>query len=84
MPQKHVVYRKITIMDEEIDVDDFKFLCIIVNMHIKWSSHTESIVNKIYKYVVLTNRLKHILPLRILRTLSNTLIIPDVYYGILL
>ena len=36
-------------MDEEIEVvDDFKFLCIIINNHIKCTSHTESIANKIY------------------------------------
>ena len=52
MLQKHVVYPTIIIMDEEIEgVDDFKYLCIIVNKHTKWASHTESIANTIYKYL---------------------------------
>ena len=39
MRLKHV-YPKFNIIDEEIEVvDEFKFLCIIINKHIKWMSH---------------------------------------------
>ena len=49
MPQKHVLYPKITLIDEEIEiVNDFKFLGIILNKHMKWTSHTESIANTIF------------------------------------
>ena len=85
MPQKHVLYPKITLIDEEIEiVNDFKFLGIILNKHMKWTSHTESIANTISKYTGVINRLKHTLPLHILRTLYNTLILPHLYYGLLL
>ena len=49
IPQKHV-YQENTIMDKEIEaVDDFKVLGIIINKHIKWTSHTKSIANTISK-----------------------------------
>ena len=50
----------------------------------KWTSHTESIANTISKYTGVINRLKHTLPLHILRTLYNTLKLPHLYYGLLL
>ena len=50
--------------DEEIEiVNDFKFLGIILNKHMKWTSHTESIANIISKYTGVINRLKYSLPL---------------------
>ena len=55
-------------------VDDFKCICIIIDKHIEWTSHTESIAKKNSKYIGVTNRLKHILPLHTLCTLYNTLI----------
>ena len=83
--QKYVSYPTITIEDHDIEVvDDFKFLYIIINNHIKCLSHTESIVNTISKYIGLTNRLKYILSFHILYTLYNTLILSYLYYGILL
>ena len=85
IPQKHVLYPKITLIDEEIEiVNDFKFIGIILNKHMKWTSHAESIANTISKYTGVINRLKHTLPLHILRTLYNTLILPHLYYGLLL
>ena len=62
----------------------YGILGIIINKHINWTSHTELTANKITKYVGVTNRLKHILPLHILHNLYNTFILPHVYYGILL
>ena len=42
MPQKHVLYPKITLIDVEIEIiSDFKFLGIILNKRMKWTSHTE-------------------------------------------
>ena len=44
MPQEHFSYPDVTIDNQEIEiVDDFKFQCILINEHIKWTSHTESI-----------------------------------------
>ena len=51
-----------TLIDEEIEVvSDFKFLGIILNKHMKWTSHTESIANTISKYTGVINGLKHTL-----------------------
>ena len=81
MAQKHVLYPKITLIDEEMEiVNDFNFFGIIHNKRMKWTSHTESIANTISKYTGVSNRLKH----TILRTLYITLILPHVYYGLLL
>ena len=65
-------------------VDDFKFLGIMFNKHLKWTTHIDMIANKISKYIRVLNRIKHTLPPRILITLYNTLIhvLPDFYYGI--
>ena len=60
MPQKHVLYPKITLIYEEIEiVSNFKFLGIILKKHMKWAAHTESIANTISKYIGVINRLKH-------------------------
>ena len=68
-------------LDEEIEiVNNFTFLGIIM----KLTSHTESIANTITKYTGVINGLKQNLPLHILRTLYNTLILPHLYYGLLL
>ena len=41
MPQENIVYPKQSIDGQEIEVIfDFKFICIIINKHIKWASHT--------------------------------------------
>ena len=41
MPQKHVLYPKITLIDEEIlIVNEFKFLDTMLNQHMKWTSYT--------------------------------------------
>ena len=45
MPQKHFSYLKMAI-DDHVD-DDFKFLGIIIDKHVKWALHAESIANKI-------------------------------------
>ena len=62
-----MLHTKNVIMHEEIEcVDDFKIIGMIMNTHIKWASHTESTANEISKYIGVTNRLKHNLPLHIL------------------
>ena len=78
-----VQYPSITINDTDVEiVDDFKFLGIMLNKHLKWTTHTDMIANKISKYIGVLNRLKHTLPPRILITLYNTLILPHFYYGL--
>ena len=81
--QRIVQYPSITINDTNVEiVDDFKFLGITLNKHLKWTTHTDMIANKISKYIGVLNRLKHTIPPRILITLYNTLILPHFYYGL--
>ena len=85
IPHRKVTYPRIKINNSSVEVvDESKFLGIFINKHLKWSTHTEFIANKISKYTGVTNRLKHTLPPRILLTLYNTLILPHLHYGLLL
>ena len=84
-PHREVTYPRIKINNSSVEVvDEFKFLGIFLDKHLKWSTHTELIANKISKYTGVINRLKHTLPHRILLTLYNTLILPHLHYGLLL
>ena len=75
-PHCEVTYPRIKINNSSVEVvDEFKFLGIFIDKHLKWSTHTEFIANKISKYTGVINRLKHTLPPRILLTLYNTLIL---------
>ena len=81
--QRIVQYPSITINDTNVEVvDDFKFLDIMLNKHLKWTAHTDMIANIISKYIGVLNRLKHTLLSRILITLYNTLLLPRIYYGL--
>ena len=43
-------------------VDDFKFLGVMINKHLKWTTHIEYIAVKNSKYIGVLNTLKHSLP----------------------
>ena len=48
--QRIVQYPPITINDTNAEiVNEFKILGIMLNMHIKWTTHTDMIANKISK-----------------------------------
>ena len=58
--QRIVQYPSITINDTNVKVvDDFKFCGIMLNIHLKWTTHTDMIATKISKYIGVLNRLKH-------------------------
>ena len=83
-PHRKVTYPRIKINNSSVEVvDEFKFLGIFIDKQLKWSTHTEFIAKTISKYTGVINRLKHTLPLRILFTLYNTLILPHLHYGLL-
>ena len=83
--QKQITYPDIIIDNSHVEiVSDFKLLGITINKHLKWNTHVNNISIKVSKYIGVLNRLKHTLPLRILRTLYNTLILPHFNYGALL
>ena len=84
-PHREVTYTRSKINNSPVEiVDEFNFLRYFIDKHLKWSTHTEFIANKISKYTGVINRLKHTLPPRILLTLYNTLILPHVHYGLVL
>ena len=58
-----------------------KFLGITINIHLNWESHINKIANKIT--IGILNKLKHVLPLNILFIMYNSLILPQINYGVL-
>ena len=64
-------------------VDCFNFLGIHFDKHLSWNEHIHTISNKITKTIGILNKLKHHIPLNILLTIYNTLILPHINYGIL-
>ena len=66
-------------------VDNFNFLGVSLDENLNWNSHLDIhvICTKISRTVALFYKLKHFLPLYILRTLYNSLVLPRLTYGIL-
>ena len=62
--------------------DNTKFLGIIVDNHLNFKAHVNSICNKTSKVTGLLFRLNNILPIDSLKMLYNTLFIPHLMYGI--
>ena len=65
-------------------VDNFNFLGLTINEHMSWKPHIDKIANKISKFNGILNKLKHILPANILKTLYFSLIQSQLNYGILI
>ena len=64
-------------------ITDFNFLGIIINKHVKWNNHINKIANNIARTNGILNRLKHFLAPGILVNIYNCLILPHLYYGVL-
>ena len=62
---------------------EFNFLGLTIDEHLNWNAHIQKISNKIVKSIVITNRSKRYLPLSILRTLYNALVLPHFQFSIL-
>ena len=54
-------------------VRDFNFLGIIFNENMSWKSHLDHLANKLAKTAGVLNRIKRIVPLRIMRTLYHSM-----------
>ena len=63
-------------------VTNFKFLCITLDQNITWNDHISKISIKVARVIGIMNKLKHIFPHQILRTLYNSLIHPHLIYGL--
>ena len=86
MPQKRIQLPSLKIAGEDIAfVDHFNFLLgIIINAYLNWTSHVDMLTAKLSKTIGILNTLKHILPINIMRTIFNSLILCHLNYGVLL
>ena len=65
-------------------VAEFNFLGINIDQNITWKSHVTKTAIKISIVIGVLNKLKHIFPQHILRTIYNSLIQPHLIYGLYL
>ena len=85
MPPKCIDALTIRMNGVEIEVvDDFNFLGITINKSLNWKSHVNVSCNKVLKYIAVIHRTKKCLPFSVLQTMYKSLILPIIYYGLLL
>ena len=85
MPPKCIDALTIRMNGVEIEVvDDFNFLGITINKSLNWKSHVNVSCNKVLKYIAVIHRTKKYLPFSVLQTMYKSLILPIIYYGLLL
>ena len=65
-------------------VAEFNFLGINIDQNITWKSHVTKTAIKISRVIGVLNKLKHIFPQHMLRTIYNSLIQPHLIYGLYL
>ena len=83
-PQKRVTIPKLKINNTLIEcVDEFNYLGLIINKHLKWNSHVNKIGNKISQTIGVINKLKQLIPQKTLLTIYNSVILPHINYCIL-
>ena len=74
----------LTINDTEIErVNTLNFLGIIPDENVSWKPHISILYNEISKYSGILNRLKHYLPMYIMRMLYCSFVNSHILYGIL-
>lgn len=85
-PQKHIDVNdipKLNFQGKTLNfVSDFKFLGVLIDDTLSWNKHVHYISNKLSRICGVLSSLKKYLPLRILKTIYNALILPHLYYGI--
>ena len=64
-------------------VKNFNFLGLTINENLSWKPHVDKISNKISKYSGVISRLKHYLPLNILRIIYCSTIQTNITYSLL-
>ena len=65
-------------------VDKTKFLGVTIDENLSWKNHIDGITKIISRNIGMINKLKFIIPERILHTLYCTLVLPYINYGILI
>ena len=84
MPKKEIEILTLKIDNTNIDrVEEFNFLGLTIDTHLKWKKHTNKISNKCSKLTGILNRLKYVFPQYIKCLLYNTLILPHINYCIM-
>ena len=79
------IYLSLKINDQRIDrVHEFNFLGTIIHETLEWTRHIDKVANKISRTLGILNKLKHVLPVYILKTMYDALIVPHLNYNILL
>ena len=80
-PRKQTPLPLIQIDNNVIEcVENFNFLGLIINKQWKWKDHIDHIVLKIPRIIGVLTRLKNHIPLNILITLYNSLLLPHINY----
>ena len=82
--QREVAIIKLNMNNTDLEpITDFNFLGIIINKHVKWNNHINKIANNIARTNGILNRLKRVLAPGILVNIYNCLILPHLYYRVL-
>ena len=84
-PQRNIADIELTLKIENhyIErVEDFNFLGITIHETLDWTLHIDKVANKISQTLGILNKLKHVLPKYILKTMYNALIVPHFNYSI--
>ena len=59
------------------NVQEFNFLGVTFDQHLGWTNHIKNISLKISRYIGILSKIKHYVPFEILKTLYNSLIMPQ-------
>ena len=85
MPQKRIQHPLLKIAGTDFEfVDNFNFLGLIITTNQNWTSHVDMLTAKLSKTTGILNTLKHVLPINIMRTIYNSIILCHLNYGVLL
>ena len=83
IPQKVVPCLSFSLSGLEIEhVYNFNFLGLIINCHLDWKPHLNSIGIKVARAIGLLHKLKYMLPIQVLRSIYNSLILPHMHYAL--
>ena len=63
-------------------VTDLNFLGLSIDECLTWKADVQKVSNKMSRNIGIMRRLKHYLPLSVLRTIYNTLVLPHFQYSI--
>ena len=83
--RRSITLLQISMYNRAIDVvENFNYLCIILDANMSWKSHIAMVRNKLSRINGILHRLKYQYPQSILVTLYKYLFIPHINYGSLL